>query len=349
MKDKIGFVCIGQAGGNIGTLLEREGFDCVFINSSTEDLKYLDTKFRYHIPGGEGCNHDRDKAIKLVKENYRGILQEIFDKLPKKEILFFVFSTGGGTGSGAAPILIDMVTTTHKDIYAGAVAILPSLEETAKPHMNEIKCYKQLTTIERLGAVFNIDNDKGDKFILNKTFVELFKSMLTMPDNVSEKGNIDKAEIMEMLKTRGAAVITTCTCSNPASTETAIIKSWEDNIFADIEDDKSIVYMGLSLTNEIPTDGLTKILGKPLDIFRGFNPERNITLLTGLSFPETRIMASAAYVENDREHIKKSLTRARTGKIDIADFDDLTATPKERDKDKACTHDDIDDVLNRWL
>ena len=63
MKNKIAFVAVGQAGGNIGRLFEQKGFSVLYVNTSQEDLDTLDhAKFKHHITGGEGCNKDRRKA-----------------------------------------------------------------------------------------------------------------------------------------------------------------------------------------------------------------------------------------------------------------------------------------------
>ena len=62
MKD-IGFIGVGQAGGNIVQLFERKGYPVMYINTSQEDLNTLkDSKYVYHITNGEGANKDRDKA-----------------------------------------------------------------------------------------------------------------------------------------------------------------------------------------------------------------------------------------------------------------------------------------------
>lgn len=41
MKDKIGFIAVGQAGGNIGKLLKTNGFDIELLNLSEGDLDTL--------------------------------------------------------------------------------------------------------------------------------------------------------------------------------------------------------------------------------------------------------------------------------------------------------------------
>lgn len=42
MKDKIAFIAVGQAGGNIGQLFESMGYTVLYINTSREDLETLE-------------------------------------------------------------------------------------------------------------------------------------------------------------------------------------------------------------------------------------------------------------------------------------------------------------------
>ena len=106
MKKKIAFIAIGQAGGNIGQLFEERGFSVLYLNTSEEDLSTLKkAKYKYHITGGEGCNKDRKKAKQLIIDDYDQIAAEMDAKLDA-EIVFIIFASGGGTGSGAGPMSV---------------------------------------------------------------------------------------------------------------------------------------------------------------------------------------------------------------------------------------------------
>ena len=134
MKGKIAFVAVGQAAGNIGRLLEQEGYLVVYINTSQEDLDTLEgAKFRYHIPKGEGCNKDRHKAKQLVIEDFDNIASEI-DAKGKAEMLFVMFASGGGTGSGAGPMLADLLVDEGRAV--GVVTVIPAPDESEKSHIN---------------------------------------------------------------------------------------------------------------------------------------------------------------------------------------------------------------------
>ena len=145
MKDRISFVAVGQAGGNIGRLFEQRGFSVLYINTSQEDLDTLENaKFKYHIPGGEGCNKDRHKAKQLIIDDFDNIASEIDAKV-RADLTFVVFASGGGTGSGAGPMLMDLLIDEGKHI--GAVTVIPAPEESVKSHINAYECFSELTEI----------------------------------------------------------------------------------------------------------------------------------------------------------------------------------------------------------
>jgi cell division GTPase FtsZ len=318
MKQKIGFICIGQAGGNIGQLLEQHSFNCLFINTSKEDLETLNTKFRYHILNGEGCNHNREKAISLLKNDYTNVIQEVKDKLSHQQLIYLIFSTGGGSGSGISPILLEMLNSQLPNKKFGCITILPSDQEIGKPHMNSYKCYQELSSIDKLASVFTLDNNKLDnKFQINAQFVNKFVTLLDIPNHINTKGNIDKAELWEMLITRGSAIFTiiNSNSSNSQNLTTSIIKSWESNIFADIEKDKNIMYLGLSLTSDIFIDDLKLYIGTPYDIFRNYNRDTNVTILSGLTFPKTRINKIIESLNSNKEKLTNNIQNSRTNKI----------------------------------
>lgn len=47
IRSDVGFVCIGQAAGNIGLLFEEKGYNVLYINTSSEDLALLKNAKHY--------------------------------------------------------------------------------------------------------------------------------------------------------------------------------------------------------------------------------------------------------------------------------------------------------------
>lgn len=323
MKDKIAFVAIGQAGGNIGQLFEERGFSVLYLNTSEEDLSTLeDAKFKYHITGGEGCNKDRRKAKQLAIDDYDSIATEMDAKI-KADIIFVVFANGGGTGSGAGPMLCDLLIDDGKTV--GAVTVLPALDESIKSHVNAYECFSELTKIDGLSACFILDNENGNKLDLNKEFVEDFTAFVEIPDKIqSVEGNIDKAEIQETLKAHGMAVVLQ---SGPDSAD--VIKKIQSNVFAPIEPDRVVKYITAAMSSEARMADIEKALGVPVDTFQTLS-SGTVLCASGLSFPQTRLDLIYERIDENRETIKKNLkaTHELTMKEDI----DFLSEPRASEK-----------------
>lgn len=313
MKSKVGFIAIGQAGGNIGRLLEEKGYSVLFINTSNEDLDTLkDVKYRYHIPNGEGCNKDRNKAKQLIVTDYDNISKEITEKI-NKDILFVIFSSGGGTGSGAGPMLVDLLNDNNKT--AGAITVLPGQAESLKSQINAYECFCELTEISDMASTFIIDNDKNtDKLRLNSVFVNMFTKFLDIPAKYSStKGNVDKAEIVEALKSRGMSILSYLGEGNCSAS--SLISSFSKNIFAPVEADRVIKYITLSGPENINFIELEKAVGTPIDTFRTYTDQSTICLLSGLSYPQTRLEIVHKKVIDNKDVIKKNLITPAQQKI----------------------------------
>ena len=246
MKKKISFIAVGQAGGNIGQLFEGKGFPVLYVNTSQEDLDTLEkAKYKYHVPGGEGCNKDRHKAKQLIIDDFDNIAGEIESKV-KADLMLVIFASGGGTGSGAGPMLIDLLTGEGKTV--GAVTVIPAPDESVKSHINSYECFSELTEISQTAACFILDNEKGDKLELNTAFVDAFTAFLEIPEkHKSVKGNIDKAEIVETLKAHGMAVL----ARDKGKDSAGIIQALKGGVFAPMEQDGAVKYIAASMAGSV--------------------------------------------------------------------------------------------------
>ncbi len=344
MKDKIGIIAVGQAGGNIGQLFEESGYSVLYLNTSQEDLDTLkNAKHKYHITGGEGCNKDRNKAKQLVIYDFDNIAEQI-DEVLKCEILFVVFAAGGGTGSGAGPMLMDLLLDGSSR-FVGAVTVLPAQTESIKAQINAYECFAELVQIEASAAVFVIDNNNGEKMQLNPQFVNSFNGFVDIPEKYrSDRGNIDTAEVMEALKAHGMAVVMQYGNSKMAD----ILSSLNKTIYAQIEPDKRIKYItgafDESVTNFID---LQKTVGIPVDIFRAYSgKDKAHLLLSGLSYPKTRLDVIHEYVSENKERIMNNLN-AGTIRLD-SDINFLSA-PAAPVQSKTGKQQSRQEIMSRYL
>ena len=339
MKNEIAFVAVGQAGGNIGRLFEQKGFSVLYVNTSQEDLSTLDhAKFKHHITGGEGCNKDRKKAKQLVVDDFDNIAAEIESKI-KASIIFVIYASGGGTGSGAGPMLADLLIDEGKTV--GIITIFPACDESLKSHINSYECFLELIEIPGTGACFIIDNAKGEKMDLNSNFVEDFTAFLEIPSkHKSVKGNIDKAEIKETLNAHGAAIVVVLQKDQDSA---EVIRAINDNIFAPLEADRAVKYITASTSGNVNIADIEKAVGTPLDKFQTFNDEGTICCVSGLSYPQTRLDEIYNKVSENKDTIKKNLAAAHETRMknDVNFLSESDPPKKKSETPKPKTRRDI--------
>lgn len=338
MKNKISFVAVGQAAGNIGRLFEQKGYSVIYVNTSQEDLDTLEkAKFKYHISHGEGCNKDRRKAKQLVIDDFDNIAAEIESKA-KAEMLFVIFASGGGTGSGAGPMLVDLLLDEGRTV--GVITIIPAPEESPKSHINSYECFSELMKISGSGACFILDNGNGDKLELNAAFADSFAAFLDIPEkHKSIKGNIDKAEIMETLKAHGASVVIRSRGKESAD----VIQAVKESALAPLEPDRAVKYITASLAGNVQMADLEKAFGIPLDNFQTFNDNETICCISGLTYPQARLDVVYNKVAENRDLIKKNLAAARETRLkeDVNFLDDVEPGKKKEELKKPQSKRDI--------
>ncbi len=344
MREKIGIIAIGQAGGNIGKLLKLKGFDVAFINSSKGDLDTLniDKNIKYHIKNGLGCAKDRDTAKQVAKNDFSAINEFIDKVVGKKDLYYIVSSTGGGTGSGISPTLANIfIKALKKDV--GLVSVLPSEKDTLQAKINSYEYLKEITEIEDLCGCFILDNNqKNDMEHINKNFVNLFNKIFDYKKYETVKGNIDEAEIFKLLKTKG--MISLASCKNDENTN-KLIENINNGVFAKLEKGGTIKYLGLSRSIKFDENLFFEQVGKYLDKFENNNKEYTLAILSGLTFPLKRISNLKEEISKEKETIIK-LNTENIVKLDDIDF--LNTKNKKEDTQVKETM-STDDILNMFF
>lgn len=345
MKKEIGFVAIGQAGGNIGKLFEKMGYTVLYINTSEEDLKTLtEASHKFHLEGGDGCNKDRTKAKKLLAKNIEKVMKEVSGKVPQK-LVFTIFSAGGGTGSGIGPMLT-AILEQDMDKTVGAITILPDERESVKAHVNAWDCVRELADIEEIGASFFIDNNSGKgKLKLNEIFVRLLDDFISIPEKkASVLGNIDRAEIKEVLSAKGAAIISRTSRQDTATAR--VIEHLRKGIFAELDEVKAVKYMAVLAAGSQASINLQTLqaeFGIAYDIFQGFEGEQTICCLSGLRFPFSRMEKIKGKAIENQKAVVSSLNAVNVNPM--SEGLDLFTQVKKPEKKKGSSR----DLLKQFL
>ena len=340
MANKIAFLGLGQCGSNICEVAERSGYKTGVINTSPEDLsalKLVKNKFLVGIEGGSA--KDRRIAKTELKAFYDDIVNFVKCNYidPEIELVYVVFSTGGGTGSGMGPMVIDLLNTLVTNKRFGAVAVLPSLSESTVAHANSYECLKELSDLsvptilidnQKCSAVNSNISRKKLFDTINEAFIDDLDMILKFKRPASLYGNIDMKDIFKLLTTPGVTSIGMLTTFNDMPLEKQILASLEESPYAQLELDGVISRLGLifevkeSTSNNISYDSLYNDLGVPLEVFEGMyfkdEDELVISIITGQSFPMKRIEDIIETISKNKGRFstKKSFAIASSDSID---------------------------------
>lgn len=330
LVNDVAVVGIGGAGTNIAFCFESMGYDTIHINSSTQDESAIKgAKKIRHLKGFNGCAGNRQLAEKALAENM-DIVDEIIDM--KESIVYLVFSSSGGTGSGVAPALAEMLIE-ESDKTVCCIVVLPDKTEDYDFHVNSYKCCQELLNIEGLGSTIFLDNNYGKKQTINSICANMLNSFLTN-NSVSELGNVDEQEKRTMIATSGSFVVSVLGAEK-ANGAKVVEMLTTNNIFAPIQNDNKCEYIGIinSSNKGIRKEEIINIVGTPRRTFEGYGSDSTITVIAGLSFPFDHLNNIKAIAKEKHDARQSAIKSAPTMTLDDIDFDEPTETVREPKKD----------------
>lgn len=130
---KIAFIGVGQGGCNIANTFRRMGYeDVVFINTASVDLDGLEAPDRTKFLIGDhsdGAGKDAAEGKRAAEVSIGDIESRISSLLDEGRVekVFVCIGSGGGTGSGAGPVVIDAAQRAGARV--GVIATLPMSRE----------------------------------------------------------------------------------------------------------------------------------------------------------------------------------------------------------------------------
>lgn len=210
---------VGVGGGG-GSAISRmiaskiRGVDFIAVNTDAQDLHHSPAAKKIYIgknsTKGLGAGMNPDMGRKAAEESQN----EINDSLVGSDMVFITCGLGGGTGSGAAPI----VANVAKELGALTVAVVTkpfAFEGAQRSHIAE----KALVDLEsKVDSIIVIPNDRILQLVDKKTsLLDSFKTV----DNILQQGirgiaeiitisgliNVDFADVKAIMKDSGTALM----------------------------------------------------------------------------------------------------------------------------------------------
>ena len=212
-KASIKVVGVGGAGGSAVERMKEvglSGVEFVAINTDAQALHHSPADVKVHIGKGLGAGGDPEKGREAAEEGREAIVKA----LDGADMVFITLGAGGGTGSGAGPIVAE--EARKKDILTVGVATKPFTFEGARRKANADVAIDKLA--RQVDALITIPNDRLLQTIDPRTpLLETFK----IADDVLRQGvqgiselitehsliNLDFADVKAIMKNAGSALM----------------------------------------------------------------------------------------------------------------------------------------------
>jgi cell division protein FtsZ len=210
-------VGVGGGGGSaVGRMIEGglKNVDFITVNTDSQALHHSKASTKVHIgketTRGLGAGANPEIGKKAAEES----IQDIEDALKGSDLVFVTFGAGGGTGSGAGPIVAKVAK--DMDILVVGIATKPFAFEGERRRKNAEQAIESLRN--SVDTLITIPNDRLLQTIDRRTpILDAFK----VADDVLRQGvqgisdlitvhgiiNLDFADVKSVMKNAGSALM----------------------------------------------------------------------------------------------------------------------------------------------
>lgn len=334
---KSAIIGVGFAGSyNAQAVSEALDIPAFVINTSAKDLS--DSVINKNIPSfligndGRGAGNDRQKSKDMLKVNGKKLFSEIpaFIKLiMDADIIFVVFSSAGGTGSGSGPELVNIIRRMHPEKTCIPLVIAPKRYDSPLSQHNTLKCIEELAALDCPYVIgdldkFASDNDDVTYEKMSKWVVNTVRHLTGMDMNMSQSGMMDENDLLNLISEKGYlaqyTIEVTSKMLENTDVQDLLIKQIASSPAMQIQKDRVVGWGGLvvnlpeDIEDPIKTGNVSKLLaitGEPKHMYKNFSVNQStkgtVTLiLSGMSLPKNRLDESIEKVQQYIEATNKA-------------------------------------------
>ena len=205
---------VGGGGGNAVNYMYNQRIEgCTFIvcNTDSQALSKCDVPVKIQLGEGLGAGTNPREGRNAALGSQAEIEEKVLSG--KTEMLFITAGMGGGTGTGAAPVIAALAR--EKGILTVGVVTIPFRTQGAETMQKAIEGINELE--KNVDSLLIIDNEKlldeyGD-LLLQKAFPKADEVLATAVRGITEiikkKGyiNVDFRDVKNMMKDSGYALM----------------------------------------------------------------------------------------------------------------------------------------------
>lgn len=296
---KIAIIGVGNCGGQVAYLAEKRYatiFDTIYVNTSASDLSMVspESSLKYKIGKNEvieGSGKNRTRMKEYLMKDITSILgdEKLQVCLKNKKYVFIVTSAAGGTGSGAGPVLLEILRQMFPDCNFILVGVLPQLSASLMEQGNTLEFLNELYDVLGDQTTYMIyDNERTADLpptkaleVVNECIVEDLKVLSGIDNYPTPYESIDEADMESIISTPGRMVVTRINKGlieknmEDKHLDELIVKSIKNSCHTETDRNKKVTRWGIityftdavnRLYNPV-LEGLHEFIGTPVERF----------------------------------------------------------------------------------
>lgn len=372
-----GIIGWGNTGGQIAALVqEKLGIPAMVLNTSEADVKSIKTDVVKVVFGdGNGSGKNRSEAKEFLKGAITTILggQTIQNFVKDMQIVFVVSSTGGGTGSGTAPVFTAIMQEASTSTYFIPIGVLPAKSESKSAMENSLEYLKEIYSMEGLTYML-YDNEKYKHLPSHECLKAVNDEVVADIDVLRGTYNkstpyesMDPADAMTLITTTGRLAVARVENIDERELDDTtigkkIINAFKRSAHADLQRDKKISRLGvisnLSETiNALHDPHISEVqndfLGTPDEDFphvyvntEDAQPNNVYVIASGLSMIDDRIESIKDRIAQiDASHNVKETMSA----LDTVDVSSLNSWKTKKKKKATDGEIQVADIMAKFM
>lgn len=247
---------IGGGGGNAVSRMARDfirGVDFIAINTDHQDLDQCEVRHKLYIgknlTKGLGTGMNPDLGRQAAEENR----SEIAEAVQGADLVFLSAGLGGGTGSGATPV----VAEAAKQAGALTIAVVTKPFTFEGSHRERIATEALMRLKEKVDAIIVVPNDRIFTVISKDTpIMKAFEAiddvlrralkglveMIAMPGII----NVDFADVKNIMQDAGVAIVGVGTASGQDRAVNAVNAALHSPLLETSPEGAKAVLLGIS-------------------------------------------------------------------------------------------------------
>lgn len=370
----VGVIGLGNTGNQIAALAAEElKIPAMAINSSEKDLETIANKIpKILISDTEGSSKGAGKNRSLAKTYLKDSILSIISKedvqsfISDLNVLFLVSSTGGGTGSGTALLMANIISSMFVDTHVIVVGILPVMSEALSSHVNSLEYLNELYGNLENQTYMLYDNDSlynipSYKMMdtINREVVRDIDVLRCTYNYTTKYDSIDEQDMKRLISFPGRIMVTRLEDLkerdlDKSSIEDLLISKIKNTNHVELQRDRKVTATGIivNLSEQVFNDfdnhipAVREFIGDPDHDFNhlAINEDRKMPnkvflIMSGMSQVNDRIQKISDRIEEIEE---KQKIREEENQLETLGITELSQKISSKDAKKTLDTDKVD-------